>query len=452
MGIGASAGGLEALEEFLKNMPADTGMAFVVVTHQHPGHTSLLPELLGKKTVMPVVEAVDGLQVEPNHVYVGPSGGQLAILNRTLHRMETGDETSPKLPIDYFFRSLAKDQQELAICVVLSGTGTDGTLGLKAIKAESGMAMVEQPQSAKYAGMPSSAIATGQADYVLAPAAMPQQLLSYAQGPYLQGAAVASELPTVSVEPMQKIFVLLRSRTSHDFSAYKPNTLRRRVERRMNVHQIVKPNEYVRYLQENPHEIDILFKEMLISVTSFFRDPDAWDALAVPIKQLMNSRADDYALRAWLPGCATGEEVFSLAITLRECMDQIKRYFDVQIFGTDLDCASHRDGPLGPVCRGHRRGCFAPEARPIFHPRRQHVLYPQGNPRDDRFRAAERDQRPTLHEARLARLPQSADLSQRGPAEEAAADLSLRIEAWRPAVSRFFRDDRLVYRSVRTAR
>ncbi len=352
VGIGASAGGLEALEELLNNMPADTGMAFVVVTHQHPGHISLLPELLGKKTVMPVVEAADGLQVEPNHVYVGPPGGHLAILNRTLHRMETGDETSPKLPIDYFFRSLAEDQQEQAICIVLSGTGTDGTLGLKAIKGESGMAMVEQPQSAKYAGMPSSAIATGLADYVLAPAAMPKQLVAYAQGPYLQGAAVAAELPTVPAEPMQKIFVLLRSRTGHDFSAYKPNTLRRRVERRMNVHQIEKPNEYVRYLQENPHEIDILFKEMLISVTSFFRDPDAWDALAGPIKQLMSSRADDYALRAWLPGCATGEEVFSLAITLRECMDQIKRHLDVQIFGTDLDSQAIETARSGQYAAG----------------------------------------------------------------------------------------------------
>ncbi|HUG68374.1 MAG TPA: chemotaxis protein CheB [Pirellulaceae bacterium] len=352
VGIGASAGGLEAMEEFLTNMPTDTGIAFVVVTHLHPGHISLLPELLGKKTAMPVVEAADGLKVEPNHVYVGPSGGHLAILNRTLHRMETGDATSPKLPIDYFFRSLAEDQQEQAICIVLSGTGTDGTLGLKAIKGASGMAMVEQPQSAKYAGMPSSAIATGQADYILAPAAMPKQLVAYAQGAYLQGAAVAAELPTVPPEPMQKIFVLLRGRTGHDFSSYKPNTLRRRIERRMNVHQIEKPNAYVRLLQENPHEIDILFKELLISVTSFFRDPDAWDSLAESIKQLMSSRADDYSLRAWLPGCATGEEVFSLAITLRECMEQNKRHPGVQIFGTDLDLQAIETARAGQYAAG----------------------------------------------------------------------------------------------------
>lgn len=351
-GIGASAGGLEALEELLDNMPTDTGMGFVVVTHQHPGHTSLLPELLGKVTEMPVLEAADGLQVKPNHVYVGPPGGYLAILNGQLHRMDTGKEVSPKLPIDYFFRSLAEDQQERAICIILSGTGTDGTLGLKAIKRESGMTMVEQPQAAKYSGMPSSAIATGQADYVLAPAAMAKQLVAYAQGAYLQGQAVTAERPTVPAEPMQKIFVLLRTRTGHDFSGYKPNTLHRRVERRMNLHQIEKPNEYVRFLQENPHEIDILFKELLISVTNFFRDPKAWDALAGPIEQLLKSRPDNYTLRAWLPGCATGEEAFSLAILLRECMHQMKRPLAVQIFGTDLDAQAIETARLGQYAAG----------------------------------------------------------------------------------------------------
>ncbi|MEZ6129367.1 MAG: chemotaxis protein CheB [Planctomycetaceae bacterium] len=246
VGIGASAGGLEALKELLDNMPTDTGMAFVVVvvvvvTHQHPGHTNLLPELLSRETEMPVLEALDGARVTPNHVYVGPPGSQLAILNGTLHRMETGTETAPRLPFDYFFRSLVEDQQERAICIILSGTGTDGTIGLQAIKGESGMAMVEQPQAAKYAGMPSSAIATGLVDYVLPPSDMPKQLVAYASGPYLLGSAVAAELPQVPAEPMQKIFVLLRSRTGHDFSAYKSNTLRRRIERRMNVHQIRRP-------------------------------------------------------------------------------------------------------------------------------------------------------------------------------------------------------------------
>lgn len=338
VGIGASAGGLEALEELFDNMPANTGMAFVVVTHQHPGHTSLLPELLAKETEMPVAEAADGTRLQPNHVYVGPPGGHLAILNGTLHRMEANAESAPRLPIDYFFRSLAEDQKERAVCIVLSGTGTDGTLGLKAIKGEAGMAMVQQSQSAKYAGMPSSAEGTGLADYVLPPARMPQQLVAYANGPYLTGGTVAVEPPVVPAEPMQKIFLLLRNRTGHDFSAYKANTIRRRIERRMNVHQITQPTEYVRYLQENAHEIDVLFKELLISVTSFFRDPEAWEALAKgPLADLLNSKPDDYTLRAWVPGCASGEEAFTLAIVLRECMENVKRHFDVQVFGTDLD-------------------------------------------------------------------------------------------------------------------
>lgn len=338
VGIGASAGGLEALDAFVGNLPADTGMAFVVVTHQHPGHTSLLPELLAKETNVPVVTADDGIVLRPDHIYVATPGGNLSILNGRLHRLEVENLESPRLPVDHFFRSLAEDQRERAICIVLSGTGTDGTLGLRAIKAASGMAMVQQPLSAKYAGMPSSAIATGLVDYVLPPEAMPFQLVAYVKGPYLQGAAVAAEKPMITAEPMQKIFVLLRSRTGHDFSSYKSSTLRRRIERRMNVHQITDPNVYVRYLQENPHEIDFLFKELLISVTNFFRDPEAWETLGgEPVTALLKSRPDHHTLRVWVPGCATGEEVYTMAIILRESIIRSARHFDVQIFGTDLD-------------------------------------------------------------------------------------------------------------------
>src|SRR5215813_1823555 len=220
-GIGASAGGLEALEEFFDNMPTEPGIAFVVVTHQHPGHTSMLPELLRRKTDMTVLEASEGTKLQPNHVYVGAPGGQMAILDGKLHRMETEKKEAPRLPIDYFFRSLATDQRERAICIILSGTGTDGTLGMKAIKGESGMGMVQQPQSAKYAGMPSSAIATGVADYVLTPASMPKQLVAYGKGAYLTAiSAPTAEMPTVYAEPLQKIFALLRIRTGNDFSVY----------------------------------------------------------------------------------------------------------------------------------------------------------------------------------------------------------------------------------------
>jgi len=342
VGVGASAGGLEALEELFSNMPADTGMAFVVVTHQHPGHTSLLPELLGKCTALEVVQATDGLKVNANRVYVGPPGGQLAIVDGVLHRVETVDKTeAPRLPIDYFFRSLAEDQKEKAICIILSGTGTDGTLGLKAIKGESGMAMVQQAQSAKYAGMPSSALATGLADYVLPARDMAKQIVAYARGPYLAASQPEESAPLDMAEPMQKIFVLLQKRTGHDFSLYKSSTIRRRIERRMNLYQIQGPIQYLRYLQENPHEIDILFKELLIGVTNFFRDPEAFDSLKKSaLSKLLKSRPDNYLFRFWVPGCASGEEVFSLAILMREVMEAAKKRFEVQIFGTDLDHAA----------------------------------------------------------------------------------------------------------------
>jgi two-component system CheB/CheR fusion protein len=326
---------LEALEELFSAMPADTGMAFVVVMHLHPGHTSMLPELLAKNTDVKVVEAADGMKLERNHIYICPSGGQFDLLNGTLHRMGADKPESPHLPIDHFFRSLAQDQKERAVGIILSGTGTDGTLGLKAIKAESGMVMVQEVQTAKYSGMPTSAIATGLVDYILPPKSMPHRLVAYTGGPYLLAAPTEGD---VALEPLQKIFVVLRTRTGHDFSNYKSTTIRRRIERRMNVHGIKGPGNYVRFLQENPHEVDILFKELLISVTSFFRDPEAFEALAKDfLPELLRSRPDNHVIRIWVPGCATGEEVYSIAILMREAIEASKRPFEVQIFGTDLD-------------------------------------------------------------------------------------------------------------------
>jgi two-component system CheB/CheR fusion protein len=338
VGIGASAGGLEAMEIFFTNLPERTGMAFVVVTHQHKGHISLLPELLGKKTSLSVSLAKEGTRLRPEHIYFSPPGGYLGILNGVFYQMEKSESKATQLLIDYFFHSLAEDQRELAIGIVLSGTGSDGTLGLKAIKYESGMTIVEDPQAAKYDGMPRSAITSGLADYILMPEEMPKQLITYTKGSYLRGQAVAMESPEVSQIPMHKIFMLLRSHTGNDFSSYKSSTLRRRIERRMSIHELTDPNHYVRFLQDHPHEIDLLFKELLISVTKFFRDPGAWKALSDnPLKQLLASRPDNYIFRVWIPGCATGEEVFTTALVIQDCMDRIKRLFDVQIFGTDLD-------------------------------------------------------------------------------------------------------------------
>ncbi len=352
VGIGASAGGLESLQALFGVMPVDTGMAFVVMTHQHPGHNSLLPELLGRSTNIPVVEATDGIQLVPNQVFVSTPGAQLAVLNGVLHRMESSTSESPKLPIDYFFQSLAADTRERAIGIILSGTGGDGSAGLRAINEEAGMVMVEEPRSAKYAGMPAAAIATGLADYVLAPELMPQKLLAYIRGPFIHSAPFMEERP-VPNEPLQKILILLRNRTGHDFSAYKINTLRRRIERRMNVHQILEHSAYVRYLQVNPHEIDVLFKELLISVTSFFRDPEAWESLAEEsLPLLLKSRPEGLPFRAWVPGCATGEEAFTVAICLREALERLGRSMEIQIFGTDLDSQAIEAARVGQYPEG----------------------------------------------------------------------------------------------------
>jgi two-component system CheB/CheR fusion protein len=337
VGIGTSAGGLEALEALFGALPAEPGMAFVVVMHQLPGHPSLLPEILGKITPMPVLDAADGVQVEVDHVYVSPPGCYLDILAGTLHRTAMPAATSPQLPIDHFLRSLAADQKERAVCIILSGAGADGLLGLRSIKEESGLAMVQQVHTALYAGMPTSAVATGLADYVLPIGELAKQLVAYARGPYLATLPSADSAMAAS-ELLQQILAQLRAHTGHDFSGYKANTIRRRVERRMNMHQLKDLGQYLRHLRENPHELSVLFKELLISVTCFFRDLEACELLASSVlPALLKSRPDHYPLRVWVPGCATGEEVYSLAILLRECMETIKRPFAIQLFGTDLD-------------------------------------------------------------------------------------------------------------------
>jgi two-component system CheB/CheR fusion protein len=352
--IGASAGGLQALEDLFENTPADIGMAFIVVSHQQPGRTSLLPELLGKHSSLQIEEASDGTKLAPNRVYVGPPGKYVGILKGRLHLIDTPTVSPSPLPIDYCFHSLAEDQQENAICIVLSGTGTDGTLGLRAVKANFGMAIVQDLQSARYAGMPTSAIATTLADYVLTPAAMPTQLKSYTQGAALYPRVPAELESDLKLEPgLEKVCLLLRMRTGHDFSGYKPTVMRRRIERRMAVHQVKGPGEYVRLLQTHPHELDVLFCEFLIGVTSYFRDAEAYQALRDRvIPALMERRMPGDTFRAWVPACGTGEEAYSIAILLREWMNQGDTSMDVQIFGTDLDGQAVETARLGHYAAG----------------------------------------------------------------------------------------------------
>ena len=279
VGIGASAGGLEAFEQFFKNMPSDSGMAFVVIQHLDPTHKSILSDLIGHYTSMKVAQVQDGMRVEPNSVHVIPPNRYLAILHGKLHLMEPPVRSGLRTPIDSFFRSLAEDQKEKGICIVLSGTGTEGTLGLRAVKGEGGMVMVQDPASAKYDGMPRSAVATGLADYVVPVDKMPEHLVAYVQHVF---AGVPQRLPKPIAKEdglLDKIFILVRFQTGHDFSYYKRNTIIRRIERRMAVNRIPDFSEYVRYLQSYPEESQALFKDLLIGVTNFFRDPGAFDAL-----------------------------------------------------------------------------------------------------------------------------------------------------------------------------
>ena len=345
VGIGASAGGLEAMEEFFRHMPPGSGMAFVVVSHQHAGHVSLLPALLGKCTAMPVVEATDGLTVEPDHVYLAPGGANLAMLRGILHLMEPPPEERVPLPIDYFFRSLADDQKQRAVGIILSGTGTDGSIGLRAIKADSGMTIAQDPASAKYQGMPRSAIAAGVVDVVKPAGQMAEPLLAYARS--LTKPIQPSPEHDAS-QTLHKLFILLRDRTGNDFALYKENTIRRRIERRMNVHQIENVRRYLRFVQANPHELDALFQELLIGVTNFFRDPEAFEMLVQKgLPALLEGKADGSTLRIWVAGCSTGEEAYSLAIVVKEFLTQHKRRLAVQIFASDLDSQAIETARVG---------------------------------------------------------------------------------------------------------
>lgn len=337
-GIGASAGGLEALEQFFGNMPVNSGIGFVVIQHLDPNHTGIMPELLQRTTAMKVIQATDSLQVKPDHVYVIPPNKSMSVLNGHLFLFEPIELRGLRLPIDYFFRSLATDQQENSIGIILSGMGSDGSLGLKAIKEKNGIVAVQDPATAKFNGMPDSAVKAVVADIVAMAKELPEKLIAFRKlSPVIYK---KTETDDKSKNNLDKIVILLRAQTGHDFSLYKKNTLFRRIERRMNVHQIQRISSYVRFLQENPGELDILFKELLIGVTNFFRDAALWDKLKeMVLPDLFNEAPDGYVFRAWITGCSTGEEAYSLAIIFKEAYEKVKqnKNFTLQIFATDID-------------------------------------------------------------------------------------------------------------------
>ena len=334
-GIGASAGGLEALEQFFINMPADSGVAFVVIQHLDPTRKDILHDLLQRVTTMKVMQVSDRLRVNPNCVYVIPPNKSMSILNGFLHLFVPVESCGLRLPIDIFFRSLAADRQGKSIGIILSGMGSDGSLGIKSIKEKNGIVLVQEPTNAKFDSMPLSAIKATHPDIVAPAVELPARLLSC-----LSPNTIKPEPELDDKSNIDKIIILLREQTGHDFSLYKKNTLFRRIERRKNIHQIEKITDYVRFLQENPQETEILFKELLIGVTSFFRDPVVWEKLKEEIlPSLINEFPEVYIIRVWVAGCSTGEEAYSLAIVLKETIEKFQPHkkISAQIFATDLD-------------------------------------------------------------------------------------------------------------------
>jgi PAS domain S-box-containing protein len=336
VGIGASAGGIEALSRFFDAMAADSGMAFVVVLHLDPTHHSELAPLLGRRTAMPVVEVADGMRIEANRVHVIVPDRSLEIRDDRLRLYEPNEPRGHRHPVDVLFTSLAEQRRERAVAIVLSGTGSNGTEGLKAIKASGGMTLAQQPETARFDGMPRSAIAAGAADHVLPPEKMPEVLLRYARHGYVaapdgvKGAAPDGQL---ALDP---VLALLRLRSGHDFRSYKRSTIQRRIYRRMGIGNIETLPDYADQLRTHPDEIKALVKDLMISVTGFFRDPDAWRALdETVLAPLIAERKADAEIRIWVPACATGEEAYSIAMLALERAEAERKPFDLRVFATD---------------------------------------------------------------------------------------------------------------------
>lgn len=349
VGIGASAGGLEALEKFFKSMPGETGLSFVVVLHLSPDYKSLMVELLSKQTSMDVFHVTDGIEVAPNCVYVIPRKKNLTIFHGKLYLTDQEERSTHilNLPIDIFFRSLADDQGERAIGIILSGTGSDGTRGIRAIKEAGGMVMVQDESSAKFDGMPRSAISTGLVDYILAPEQMPVELQKYVQHPLVSGRR-QEPLMVRDDDNLRKILAAIRSHSGVDFVKYKQSTVLRRIERRMSINQIDRLKDYVEFMYQSRKELDTLYKELLIGVTKFFRDTEAFETVkARVIPDIFDRKGRTDSIRVWVPGCSTGEEAYSLAILFKEYMDKNGISRDVKLFATDIDRNALENASIG---------------------------------------------------------------------------------------------------------
>jgi two-component system CheB/CheR fusion protein len=337
--IGASAGGIEAFTELMSALPADTGMAFVLIQHLDPNHRSLLTELISKKTSMSAKEVTNGMTIEPNHVYVIPPNAIMSISNQTLQLGPREESRMAQMPIDHFMRALAEDQGNRAIGVILSGTGSDGTLGMAEIQAQGGVTFAQDNGSAKHDGMPRSVVAAGFVDRVLPPKGIARELARITRHPF-----VVKDNKSGTAEPVPSdqtvlglIFQVLRKSTGVDFTHYRQTTIMRRIQRRMVVHRLEKLDDYVKYLHTNPAEIKSLYQDVLINVTSFFRNVRVFEALSSHVlPNIITNRLPGAGIRVWTPGCASGEETYSIAIALLESLGDMTGQFPIQLFGTDV--------------------------------------------------------------------------------------------------------------------
>jgi two-component system CheB/CheR fusion protein len=339
VGIGGSAGAFTAFEKFFKHMPTDSGMAFIIVMHLDPNHKGHITDVLQTYTSIPVVQAGDGMKVEADTIYIIPPNADMGMHNRKLLLLAPAQAHGHRQPIDYFLQSLAEDQWNKAVGIIFSGMGSDGETGIRMIKEKLGMAMVQDPETAQYNSMPLASIGTNLVDYVLAPEEMPIKLIQYINHPILADEAEQAQNDVENGNAIQKILMLLRSHTGHDFGLYKKSTITRRIDRRVAYHQLANYLSYVNFMRENPPEIDLLFNELLIGVTKFFRDALAYQSLKDKLHHLLKNKKADDPIRVWVAGCSTGEEAYSVAMLLIEFVQtlHLKKLPKIQIFATDLD-------------------------------------------------------------------------------------------------------------------
>ena len=345
--VGASAGGLEALTDLLRYLPVNTNMAYVVVQHLDPTHSSKLAEILGRATPMPVAEVSDGLKLQKGHLYVIPANKSMVIVDNTL-KLTPREPMRRHMPIDYFFESLALERAGKAVGVILSGTGSDGGRGCRAMKAAGGITFAQDEESAKYTDMPRNAVLAGCVDFVLPAREIAQELVRLEQHPYVALSAGKDDeaLPITEREQLHALFSIVRDLTGVDFAHYKQSTVNRRIKRRLVVHRLETIREYLEYVREHPAEVDELFRDILIHVTGFFRDPGVFEALKrIVLPEILRGRKRERgAVRVWVPGCSTGEEVYSIAMLLLEYLWEQARQdpsnyvsaTEIQLFGTDV--------------------------------------------------------------------------------------------------------------------